>query len=175
MSRRRRPKLREPARAGDLLDKILQGLGLDQRVEQYQALIVWNDVVGPQIAAHTRPTRIRDGVLDVNVDHPAWMQQLQLMKPKILHQLNKAIGKSQLKDIYLKRGTIKAQTATPTAPPPAWKAVRLDEQEKRQVTELISTIDDPELRVEMENFLQKQMRLIKAAADNSGKKTRGLS
>jgi len=102
----RRPKLRQAARAGDLVDKMLQGIGLDERLHQYRALIIWEEVVGPQIAARTRPIRIRDGILEINVDQPTWMQQLQLMKPKILAQLNAELGKATIKDLYLKRGKV---------------------------------------------------------------------
>ena len=85
--------MQTPVLAGELVDKLLQGLGLDERLQQYKALIVWSDVVGPQIAARTRPIRIRDNILEINVDQAAWMQQLQLMKPKILARLNAELGK----------------------------------------------------------------------------------
>ena len=164
MRRARRPKLKRAARAGDLVDKLLKGFGLDERLHQYRALIIWEEVVGPQIAKRTRPVRIREGVLEVNVDQPTWMQQLQLMKPKILTQLNAELGKATIKDLYLKRGKVNVRFEKPVEPPPAWRMVQLDESEKQQVEELLVAIEDPELRDEMEKFLQKQMRLLKAEA-----------
>ena len=164
MRRPRRPKLRQAARAGDLVDKLLKGLGLDERLHQYRALIIWEDVVGPQIAARTRPVRIREGVLEVNVDQPTWRQQLQLMKPKILAQLNAELGKATIKDLYLKRGKVNVREEKQVEPPPAWRMVQLDENEKKQVEELLTAIEDPELHDEMERFLLKQMRLLKAEA-----------
>ena len=94
MRKPRRPKMKKAALAGDLVEKLLKGFGLDERLQQYRALIIWEEVVGPQIAARTRPIRIREGILEVNVDQPTWMQQLQLMKPKILTQLNAELGKA---------------------------------------------------------------------------------
>ncbi len=164
MRKPRRPKMRAPARAGDLVDKLLTGFGLDERLHQYKALIIWEDVVGPQIAARTRPVRIREGVLEINVDQPAWMQQLQLMKPKILAQLNAELGKAAIKDLYLKRGKVNVHPDKPKEPPPAWRMVQLDETEKKQVEDLLSAVENTELRDEMEKFLQKQMRLLKAGA-----------
>ena len=164
MRRPRRPRLKQAARAGDLVDKLLKGLGLDERLQQYRALIIWEEVVGPQIAARTRPIRIREGVLEVNVDQPTWRQQLQLMKPKILAQLNAELGKATIKDLYLKRGKVSARAEKKTEPPPAWRMVQLDESEKQQVTKLLTAIEDPELRDEMEKFLLKQTRLLKAEA-----------
>lgn len=156
--------MKQAARAGDLVDKLLKGLGLDERVQQYRALIIWDEVVGPQIAARTRPIRIRERVLEVNVDQPTWQQQLQLMKPKILAQLNAELGKATIKDLYLKRGKVNVRADKQAEPPPAWRMVQLDDSEKQQVTGLLTTIEDPELRAEMERFLLKQMRLLKAEA-----------
>ena len=164
MRRPRRPRLKKAAHAGDLVDKLLKGLGLNERLQQYRALIIWEEVVGPQIAARTRPIRIREGVLEVNVDQPTWRQQLQLMKPKILAQLNAELGKATIKDLYLKRGKVSARAVKQEEPPPAWRMVQLDESEKQQVTELLTAIEDPELRDEMEKFLLKQTRLLKAEA-----------
>ena len=162
MRKPRRPKMMQAARAGELVDKLLKGLGLDERLQQYRALIIWEDVVGPQIAARTRPVRIREGILEINVDQPTWMQQLQLMKPKILAQLNAEMGKATIKDLYLKRGKVNVRVDKQEEPPPAWRLVQLDDSEKKQVEELLTAIEDPELHDEMERFLLKQMRLLKA-------------
>ncbi|MGW8313515.1 MAG: DciA family protein [Desulfuromonadales bacterium] len=166
MSRARRPKMQQAARAGDLIDKLFKGLGLADRMQQYRALIIWEQVVGQQIAARTRPVKVRENILEVNVDQTAWMQQLQLMKPKILASLNNQLGKGTIKDLYLKLGKVKGATK-PMAQPPAWRMVHLDDSEKLQVQGLLTRIDDPELREEMEKFLQKQLRLLKAEAGNS--------
>ena len=144
MKKTRRPRLKKAASAGVLVEKLLKGFGLDERLQQYRALIIWEEVVGPQIAARTRPIRIRDGVLEINVDQPTWMQQLQFMKPKILTQLNAELGKATIKDLYLKRGKVNVRFDKPVEPPPAWKAVQLDESEKQQVEGLLTAIEDPE-------------------------------
>lgn len=157
--------MKAPVLAGDLVDKLLHGLGLDERLHQYKALIVWNDVVGPQIAARTRPIRIRDNILEINVDQPAWMQQLQLMKPKILARLNTELGKATIKDLYLKHGKVNVHPDKPVEPPPAWRMVQLDSKEKQQVQDLLSAVQDTELKNEMEKFLQKQLRLLKAGGN----------
>lgn len=156
--------MKQAARAGELVDKMLKGLGLNERLHQYRALIIWEEVVGPQIAARTRPVRIREGVLEVNVDQPTWMQQLQLMKPKILTQLNAEMGKATIKDLYLKRGKVNVHFDKPVEQPPAWRMVELDDSEMRQIDGLLNAIGDPELHEEMERFLVKQMRLLKAEA-----------
>ena len=165
MRKPRRPKMKKAALAGDLVEKLLKGFGLDERLQQYRALIIWEEVVGPQIAARTRPIRIREGILEINVDQPTWMQQLQLMKPKILAQLNAELGKATIKDLFLKRGKVHVRADKEVEPPPKWRMVQLDDSEKTKIKELLTGIENPELRDEMENFLIKQSRLLKAEGE----------
>jgi hypothetical protein len=163
MSRIRRPRLRTAARAGDLLDALLAGWGLDTRLQQYRALVVWDEVVGPQIAARTRPEKIRDGVLEVCVDQPTWMQQLQLLKPQILAKLNARLGDAPLREIYLKRGKVTAPTAAAQASaPPLWRSATLTGDELGDLRQLLTGVTDAELRQDLEDLLVKQARLTKA-------------
>jgi hypothetical protein len=159
--RRRRPPLRKAARAGELLDKLLQSYGLDKKLQQYRALVIWDEVVGPQIAARARPSKIRGSVLEVCVDQPAWMQQLQLMKPQILKKLNEQLGEGEISEIFLKRGKVPPRLAEEPPAPPVWKSVRLDQREKQQIEDLLKAVEDPELRTRLERMLSKQARLLK--------------
>lgn len=151
------------ARAGDLLGGLLQGLGLSERMTQYRAVVLWNEVVGPQIAARTRPERIRDGILEVSVDQPVWMQQLQLLKPQLLGKLNAQLGAAPLRDLFLKRGKITATAAKTAAPaPPAWHRMELSPDEQSGLVETLAGVADEELRRELESLLVKQLKLMKA-------------
>lgn len=162
MIRRKRPPMRRAAPAGELLEKLLQNYGLDKRLQQYRALLIWDEVVGPQIAARARPSKIRGSILEVCVDQPAWMQQLQLMKPQILKKLNDQLGEGEIKEIFLKKGKIPPRIETATAPPPAWKAARLEPKEKQEIADMLAVIEDPDLRARLERMLGKQARLLKA-------------
>jgi len=162
MSRPRRPRMARAAKAGDLLDSLLQGWGLNERLQQYRAVLIWNDVVGPQIAARTRPERIRDNVLEVCVDQPVWMQQLQLLKPQLLAKLNARLGDAPLRDIFLKRGRITAPAATGATPTaPSWRTMILSSEEESELQNLLAGIDDQELRRELKSLLVKQLKLEK--------------
>lgn len=163
MSRPRRPRQRYAIRAGELLDTLLAGWGLDERLHQYRALVVWDEVVGPQIAARARPERIRDGVLEVCVDQPVWMQQLQLLKPQILARLNERLGDSPLREIYLRRGKVAAPAAkTGGAPAPAWRKMTLSPEEEAELGNLLSGVADEGLRRGLESLLVKQVKLSKS-------------
>lgn len=163
MTRARRPRMPRAAKAGELLDGLLHGWGLDERLRQYRALLLWDEVVGPQIAARTKPEKIRDGVLEVSVDQPVWMQQLQLLKPQLLTKLNAQLGDGALRDLFLKRGQITARTATVTpASAPAWHRETLSAEEEAELATLLTRIDDEELRRDLFELLVKQLKLHKA-------------
>jgi len=155
--------MRRAAKAGDLLGTLLAGWGLDERLTQYQALLIWDEVVGPQIAARTKPEKIRDGVLEVSVDQPTWMQQLQLLKPQILAKLNARLGDAPLREIFLKRGKLTARTAAASkTPAPAWRTATLAPAEITELKTLLTGVADEELRRDLESLLSKQLKLTKA-------------
>jgi predicted nucleic acid-binding Zn ribbon protein len=47
----------------------------------------WAEVVGEQVADHSRPAGLRDGVLTVAVDHHAWASQLRMLSGDITRQV----------------------------------------------------------------------------------------
>jgi predicted nucleic acid-binding Zn ribbon protein len=46
----------------------------------------WEEIVGPSVAAHSRPLTLRDGVLRVEVDEPGWATQLRFLAPEIVRR-----------------------------------------------------------------------------------------
>jgi predicted nucleic acid-binding Zn ribbon protein len=78
---------RKFTRLGELLPSILSKLGLEQRFKEQQVLNLWPTVVGEELAARTKATRIDRGVLYVHVDHGAWMQELHFIEKELLRRL----------------------------------------------------------------------------------------
>jgi predicted nucleic acid-binding Zn ribbon protein len=78
------------ATAGEAVDRFLARAGLAKRVAQAGVIEEWSELVGPQIAAVTRAESVtQDGVLRVLVTTAAWANELSLMTPRILAQLNR--------------------------------------------------------------------------------------
>jgi predicted nucleic acid-binding Zn ribbon protein len=77
------------ASAGEALDRFLARAGLARRVAQAGVIEEWPALVGPQIAAVTQAESVSpDGVLRVLVATAAWANELSLMTPRIMAQLN---------------------------------------------------------------------------------------
>jgi predicted nucleic acid-binding Zn ribbon protein len=77
------------------LQSLHQALGFLEHHEGWQArqrfqhlLAHWNDVVGPVVAAQTRPTGIQRSVLRVATSSAAWAQNLTFERQRILNKLN---------------------------------------------------------------------------------------
>jgi len=52
----------------------------------------WDQLVGPDVAAHTRPERFSDGELLVIADSSVWATQVRLLTSAVLRRLNEELG-----------------------------------------------------------------------------------
>jgi predicted nucleic acid-binding Zn ribbon protein len=52
----------------------------------------WADIVGADLAAHTRPDSFADGELAVIADSTAWATQVRLLAPVLVKRLNEEVG-----------------------------------------------------------------------------------
>jgi predicted nucleic acid-binding Zn ribbon protein len=52
----------------------------------------WDQLVGPDVATHTRPERFNDGELVVIADSAAWATQVRLLTSALLRRLNEELG-----------------------------------------------------------------------------------
>ncbi len=163
MSRERRPKMKKAATMGSLITDILQKRGFDDKIREYRTWQIWDETVGPQIAARARPVRIREGVLEVRIDQAVWMQTLQLMKPKILVRLNERLGGIILKDLFLRQGKIIPPPALPPPPkPPEWLTQPLSEADQAEIEAALGTLDDPELKERLRRILTLQRQVARS-------------
>ena len=85
---------------GDTLRRYLDEQGLAKRDGQASALDAWPGVVGPAVAAATRPVVVTsDGTLLVAVKSSAWMNELSFMERELLEALNRANPTAPIKKI----------------------------------------------------------------------------
>ena len=60
-----------------LIHSILKGMKLDDHAVVSRIAAVWEDIVGPQLAANTRPAHVENKLLVVHVSHPMWLFELR--------------------------------------------------------------------------------------------------
>lgn len=151
----RRPKARFPSPVATLLAETFRGKPLEKRLGEAEIWRVWEVAVGPQIASKARPSGFRDGVLTVLVASPPWMQQLNFMKRDMAEQLNRALGKEMVREIYLKSG--RQSAAEPRAEQPRPVRRQLTEAEKARIEATVGAISDPELRRAFARLMEEQL------------------
>ncbi len=62
----------------------------------------WDDLVGPVMADHSRPVSLRDGVLLVAVDQPAWATQLRYLASPVLERIALATGRGDVTELRVR-------------------------------------------------------------------------
>jgi predicted nucleic acid-binding Zn ribbon protein len=91
--------------AGEVLPKVMQRLGLSERLHENEVIEAWTKIVGEFIATHSAPVSLRDSVLYVRVLQPALHYQLeQISKPAILRKLKQRFGGKTVRDIRFRVG-----------------------------------------------------------------------
>lgn len=163
MKRDRRPPMKQAERAGTLLHQMLNQSDLGHQLSRHQAWLIWDKLVGKQIAMRARPLRLRKGILEVQVDHPVWMQQLQMLKPQILKRLAEMAPNAGIEDIFLRQTSKSVKTtppkAKPSIEPPGWLKEELSAEEKSAIDKALKDIKDPELKAEMSRLYMRHVQL----------------
>ncbi|MDH4352389.1 MAG: DciA family protein [Actinomycetota bacterium] len=86
------PDARDPQLIGPLVDDLVADQGWTSAVAVGGVEGRWDQVVGPDLAAHCRPDGCRDGVLTVRAESTAWATQVRLLAPTLVARLNADLG-----------------------------------------------------------------------------------
>ena len=93
---------RDPRRIGDYIDRATRGTGVPKAGLLGLIFSGWVDIVGPDIASHAEPRSLRDGVLVVGVDQPAWAAQLRYLGSDLLGKIGGFTGSSDVSEIQFR-------------------------------------------------------------------------
>src|SRR5262245_66059669 len=89
----------------ELMPRLMQRLGLRERLRESEVIDAWSKIVGDFIAAHSTPVALREGFLYVRVLQPALHYELeQISKPEILRKLKQRFGSKTIRDIRFRVG-----------------------------------------------------------------------
>ena len=88
----------------DVLTQLLKSLSLEKVSHQAAIFSLWERAVGKEIAVHAQPEELRADRLYVRVRSSAWIQELTLLKPTLLANLNAALGENIVGDLVLRLG-----------------------------------------------------------------------
>lgn len=84
------------------LTRIANQLGLAPPNVLAAVFARWEELVGPDIAAHVTPRSLRDGVLVVVADHPAWATSVRLLAGDVLERVRGEGGGSDVRELVVR-------------------------------------------------------------------------
>jgi predicted nucleic acid-binding Zn ribbon protein len=86
-------------RAGDLLRRLFENQDFTKG-ERYASLFnSWTSMAGRDLAAHSHVADVRNGVVLVEVDHPGWLQLLQMKQERVLKSMQSAYPELEIQSL----------------------------------------------------------------------------
>ena len=84
----------------DVLQDVVAGLEQPQDENILILRKAWPEIAGAQIAKHSDPLIIRNFVLQVEVDHPGWLPELERMKRILLQKLQSSYRELRIRQLH---------------------------------------------------------------------------
>ena len=89
----------------DVLAQLAPKLGLEARLREEEIIAAWVEIVGDFFAKHSRPVRLYQGTLVVNVLQPTVLYELDRQwKSVVLAKLKTRFGSKIIKDLRFRLG-----------------------------------------------------------------------
>ncbi|HLP22698.1 MAG TPA: DciA family protein [Microbacteriaceae bacterium] len=82
---------RDPRGIADVLGSVADELGWTPELARHEVFARWPEIAGPDVAAHTEPVSLDEGILTVRCDSTAWATQLGFLRYDLAHQLQEEI------------------------------------------------------------------------------------
>jgi len=97
-----RPRRDDPQRLGQAIGGLLDQHGWQQRAAIGSVFGRWAEIVGPDLATHTRPDSFADGELTVTADSTAWATQVRLLAPQLVRRLAAELGDGTIRRVKVR-------------------------------------------------------------------------
>ena len=95
------PDPRDPQPFGTILARLMKARGWQRPAAEATVFGAWERVVGPDIAAHSRPIKLENAELTVEAESTAWATQLRLLAPSLLQRIAGAVGNNVVKRLHI--------------------------------------------------------------------------
>jgi predicted nucleic acid-binding Zn ribbon protein len=93
-------------RAGDILKEYLKKFKYSKIDEHVYFMRGWSDIAGKDLSRHSKVMDIKQSTLFIKVDHPGWMQLLQMKKRAILKKIFVTYPGLGIKEIKIRVGSL---------------------------------------------------------------------
>ena len=99
---RGRARREDPQPLISAIGGLLDAHGWQQRAAMGSVFGRWAEIVGQDVAAHTRPDSFADGELAVTADSTAWATQVRLLAPQLVRRLAAELGDGTIRRVKVR-------------------------------------------------------------------------
>jgi predicted nucleic acid-binding Zn ribbon protein len=96
----------QPQRIAEVLSDLLARRGYARVQSGDACAVAWRQAAGEVVAACTRATQVRRGVLEVLVDSSMMVQEIGFQKPALIKRLADLLPDENIRDLKLRVGPI---------------------------------------------------------------------
>ena len=93
---------RSPQPLGDVLDDLIDRLGIQAQIDKASVIEAWAAVAGPQINGVTKTAWVKGRTLYVKIRSATWRQELHMQRKKWRHRLNEHLGEELVEEIVFR-------------------------------------------------------------------------
>ena len=101
-SRPRRARRDDPQPLAAAIGGLLSDQGWKEQAAVGSVFSNWAQIVGSDLAAHTRPDGFADGELAVAADSTAWATQVRLLASALVRRLNSELGEGTVRRVKVR-------------------------------------------------------------------------
>lgn len=159
----------------EIFPRTLSILGIYGKYKAELIIFKWREIVGEDIATHTRPKRVDRGELLVGTSNSVWAHHLMTMKEDIINKLNIYSGEKVIKDIKFQAGYFKNDKNEEKVEEKNeftiyWKNIVLSQEDLNSVLTISNCVEDEKLREKVKKILIKDKSHKKAKQGQEWKK-----
>lgn len=83
------------------MSALIRSRGWKEPVAVSSVLARWAELVGPEIAAHTKPLSFENSIVQVQCDSTAWATQLRLMHGQLIELFRRELGEGDVAQVRI--------------------------------------------------------------------------
>lgn len=85
----------------EILPAVFKSLGIDGRLEEGRLVREWPSIVGEELAKRSGLRDVRGGVLFIEAENNAWMQEIRFLQKKIIGRIRKRFPELKINGVRL--------------------------------------------------------------------------
>lgn len=94
--------LNKPTRLGTVIKKVIDELGVRQKIDEARVVETWAAVAGPQINSVTESAWMKESSLYVKISSSAWRQELHMNRRQWRRRLNDQFERDVVDEIVFR-------------------------------------------------------------------------